>query len=99
MTLIKRPNSRFWYVQFQIDNQTFVRSTKTADRKVASKIADKIRSDVQQSMLLGQTKTITFGEAMRRYVDSKSGTPSHSNLLSIEKTALRLIRRQRLSRL
>lgn len=92
MTLIKRPNSRFWYVQFQIDNQTFVRSTKTADRKVASKIADKIRSDVQQSMLLGQTKTITFGEAMRRYVDSKSGTPSHSNLLSIEKTALRLIR-------
>lgn len=91
MTLIRRPNSRYWYVQFQIDNRTFVRSTKTTDRRTALKIADKIRTDARHAILFGQTKTITFGEALRRYVDSKAGTPNHSNLISHEKSILKLI--------
>ncbi len=50
MSLIKRPNSRYWYVQFQIDNRTFVRSTRTTERKIALKIADKIRADIHQEV-------------------------------------------------
>src|SRR5690606_30571381 len=86
-----RPNSRFWYVQLQIDNRTFVRSTKTSDRKTALKIADKIRSDVHQSIMLGETKAITFGEALRRYVDSKIGMPCHPSLISYERAILQII--------
>lgn len=38
MTLVKRSNSPYWYAQFQIDHETFIRSTKTTDRKVAERI-------------------------------------------------------------
>ncbi len=92
MSLIKRPNSRYWYVQIQIDGRTFVRSTKATDRKTALKIAEKVRADIHQELAFGgQTKTITFGSALRRYVESKSGTPNHRNLISHEKTILKLI--------
>lgn len=91
MSLIKRPNSRYWYVQFQIENRTFVRSTKTTERKAALKIAEKIRASAHQSIMLGETRSITFGEAIRRYVDSRVGTPYHPNLISVEKSVLRLI--------
>ena len=93
MSLIKRPNSRYWYVQIQIDNRTFVRSTKTTDRKIALRVADKIRADLHQEVILGDAKAISFGEALRRYVDWKCGTPNHSNLISHEKTILGLINR------
>lgn len=91
MSLIKRPNSRYWYVQFQIENRTFVRSTKTTERKAALKVADKIRANVHQSIMLGETRTITFGGAVRRYVDSRVGTPYHASLISVEKSVLRVI--------
>lgn len=91
MSLIKRPNSRYWYVQFQIDNKTFVRSTKTADRRIALKVAEKLRTEAHLSILLGDTKTTTLGSALRRFVDSKSGTPNHSNLVSHERTILKVI--------
>ena len=54
MSLVKRGNSKFWYVQFQIDHQTIVRSTKTTDRRVAEQVAAKIRADVHAELLLGK---------------------------------------------
>lgn len=91
MSLIKRPNSRYWYVQIQIDGRTFVRSTKTTDRRTALRVAEKIRTDARLVMAVGDTKFITFGEALRRFVDSKRGTPSHPQLVSRERMILKLI--------
>lgn len=93
MSLIKRPNSRYWYVQLQIDNRTFVRSTRTTERKTALKIADKIRADIHQEITFGEIKTTSFGEALRRYVDGKRDTPNHANLISHEKMILKIIGR------
>lgn len=91
MSLIKRPNSRYWYVQFQIDGRTFVRSTKTIDRKTALRVAEKIRAEARLSMVVGETESTTLGEALRRLVDSKKGAPSHSHMLSCERMVLKLI--------
>lgn len=86
MSLVRRPNSRYWYVQIQIDKKTFTRSTKTADRKAALIIAEKIRTSLQLEVQTGPKKKITLREALERFVASKAGTPNHRNLVSNART-------------
>lgn len=88
MALIKRDNSKFWYVQFQLNHRTIVRSTRTTDRKIAEKVALKIRSEAQEEILLGRKKPITLETALQRFVDSKAGSPNHKNLVSHMKAVL-----------
>lgn len=82
MSLVKRKNSQFWYVQFQIDNRTVVRSTRTSDRKVAERVAAKIREEVHAEIFLGRKRAITFEEALARYAEAKTGQASHRNVVS-----------------
>lgn len=82
MSLVKRANSKFWYVQFQLEHQTVVRSTKTTDRRVAELVAAKIRADVHAELLLGKKKQITLEAALRRFANTKTGTPNFRNLES-----------------
>lgn len=91
MSLVKRSNSRFWYVQFQLDHQTIIRSTRTTDRKTAEKIAAKIRTEAINGLMTGEKKTITLKQALDRYLDSKAGTANHYNLVCHSRTILRLI--------
>ena len=91
MSLVKRGNSKFWYVQFQIDRQTIVRSTKTTDRKVAEQVAAKIRADVHAELLLGKKELITLETALRRFANTKAGTANYRNLKSQIRIILRTI--------
>ena len=75
MSLVKRQNSKFWYVQFQIDHQTVIRSTRTTDRKVAEQVATKIRSEAHSEIVLGRRKPLTLEGALIRFVDGKVGDP------------------------
>ena len=45
MTLVRRANSKHWYVQFQIKHQTVIRSTRTTDKRTAERVAAKIRAE------------------------------------------------------
>jgi len=92
MPLVRRNNSRFWYAQFQIEGRTFVKSTKTSDRKAALKIEAKLRSDAHAGILLKQRKKITFGVALNRYIEARRTTASYSNLLSRRKVILSIIK-------
>lgn len=80
MSLIKRQNSRYWYVQFQVNHQTFVRSTRSTDRRTAERIAAKIRQDATSERFLGSVKTTTLQAALDRFVATKSGQPNVRNL-------------------
>lgn len=91
MPLVKRNNSRFWYAQFQIEGRTFVKSTKTADRKTALKIETKLRSDAHSGLLLKQRKKTTFVIALNRFIEARKTTASYSNLLSRRKVILKMI--------
>ena len=91
MPLVRRNNSRFWYAQFQIDGRTFVKSTKTCDRKAALKIETKLRSDAHAGLLLKQRKKITFGVALNRFIEARKTTASYNNLLSRRKVILKVI--------
>ena len=68
MALVKRSNSKFWYVQFQINHITIIRSTRTTDRKVAERVAAKIRSEAHEQLVLGQKKPLTIEQALERFI-------------------------------
>jgi integrase len=91
MSLVKRENSKFWYVQFQINHRTVIRSTRTTDRKAAERIAAKLRAEAHDEIVLGRKKPITLEVALTRFLEIKSGTRNHSNLISHKRTILRLV--------
>lgn len=82
MSIIKRGNSKFWYVQFQIDHQTVIRSTKTTDRKAAEQVAAKIRAEAHSQIVLGRRKPSTLADALDRFGKSKAATSNHKNIVS-----------------
>jgi len=82
MSLIKRPNSKYWYVQFQLNHQTFIRSTRSTDRKTAEKIAERIRLTATSEQLLGAAKPLKLQEALERFITSKAGQPNARNLIA-----------------
>ena len=54
MTLVRRANSKHWYVQFQIKHQTIIRSTRTTDKRTAERVAAKIRAEAHERIVLGK---------------------------------------------
>lgn len=91
MSLVKRPNSKFWYVQFQLNHQTIVRSTRTTDRKVAEQVAAKIRAEAHSEIILGRKRVRTLEQALDRFIASKSNTANHKNLVSQKRIVLSVL--------
>ena len=88
MPLVKRGNSKFWYVQFQLNYRTIVRSTKTTDRKEAERLEVKFRADAYSEIVLGKKPTIALTQAIEKFAASKASSPNHKNLLQHSKAAL-----------
>lgn len=91
MTLTKRANSRFWYVQFQFDHQTVIRSTRTTDRKIAEQVAARIRAEIHAEVMLGRRRPITLEQALERFTDAKVGSANHRNIVSQMRIILRTL--------
>lgn len=91
MSLVKRPNSKFWYVQFQLKHQTVIRSTRTTDRRVAERVAAKIRAETHEEIIEGRKKPLTIEQALKRYLDSRVGMANHRNLLGHRDAILSII--------
>lgn len=92
MGLVKRSNSKFWYVQFQINHVTIIRSTKTSDRRVAEQVASKIRADAHDHIVMGRKKPLTLKDALDQFVASKTGTPNHKSLVHHQKSISKIIK-------
>ncbi|MDF2687398.1 MAG: integrase [Microvirga sp.] len=91
MSLVKRPNSKFWYVQFQLKHQTVIRSTRTTDRRVAERVAAKIRAEAHEEIVEGRKKPLTLEQALKRYIASREGMANHRNLLGHRDAILSII--------
>jgi integrase len=92
MTVLKRGNSRHWYVQFQIDGRTFIKSARTTSRKAAEQFETQLRSQAHGERYLGHKPTLTFDAALTAYAESRQGTPNHRNLLAHRDTLVAVIR-------
>lgn len=71
MPVSKRPNSSYWYIQFQYNGKTYIKSSKTTDKAIAKQMEALWRSQLVQSHQLGVKPSISITEAFQRYsVDS-----------------------------
>ena len=80
MSVLRRGNSRFWYIQFQFQGQTFIRSSKTTDKKVAEQLEREWRRELHARAYLGKRERITVADAVAMFCRTKAGTPNHRNL-------------------
>lgn len=85
MAVVKRENSKFWYIQFQMNGQTFIKSARTTNKRAADQMEVDWRAKLHAQQYLGQKPAITFSEALKQYCASKVGTPFHGGLVSSAK--------------
>lgn len=80
MSVLRRGNSRYWYVQFQFQGRTFIRSAKTTDKRVAEQLEREWRRELHARAFLGKRERVTIADAVAAFCRTKAGTPNHRNL-------------------
>lgn len=86
MSVLKRSNSRSWYIQFQLNGRTYIRSSRTTNKKAAEQMEVDWRSRLHAQQYLGQKDRITLRNALQAFAEAKRGTPNHRNLVSSLRT-------------
>lgn len=79
--VMKRGNSKCWYIQFQFDGRTYIKSSRTTDRKLAEVMEADWRKQLMQQQVLGTKDRISLTEAFGMFCDSKQELASHQNLV------------------
>jgi integrase len=95
MSVVKRGNSQYWYIQFQLNGKTYIRSSRTINKKVAEQMEVEWKSKVHAQRFLGTREQISLGEAIELFMSTKEGTPNHSNLYAQQQAIARLINTKR----
>jgi integrase len=91
MSVVRRDNSKYWYVQFQMNGRTYIRSARTTNRKAAEQLESSWRAKIHAQQYLGTRERITFGDAIKQFVATKQGTPNYRNLTAHEAVIGRLM--------
>ena len=91
MSVVKRANSQFWYIHFQFNNETFIQSSKTTNKKVAERMEIALKAKVHAEKYLGKKERIKFQAAFALYKQSKKGIASYRNLIAHETVLNRLL--------
>lgn len=80
MSVLKRGNSKYWYIQFQFRGKTYIRSAKTTDKRAAEQMERDWRRQLHSQEYLGQKERISIRDALEQFCESKKGTPNYTNL-------------------
>ena len=91
MSVVKRANSQFWYIQFQFNGETYIQSSKTTDKKIAERMEIALKAKVHAEKFLGKKERIKFQAAFASYTQSKKGIASYRNLIAHETVLKRLL--------
>lgn len=91
MSVMKRGNSRYWYIQFQMNGKTYIRSSRTTNKKLAEQMETEWKAKLHAQEFLGRKDRITVRAAIDQFCDSKKGTAAYMGLLSTAKTVGRLL--------
>lgn len=85
MSVVKRSNSKFWYIQFQMNGETFIKSSKTTNKRAAEQMEIEWKARLHAQHYMGKRPRITLEDAVRMFCDTKRGTAFHGGLLSSAK--------------
>jgi integrase len=83
MTLHKRPNSQFWYYQFQRRGKKYVGSTGTANKTKAMQVEREFRNKIHSELFLGESETITLHVALKIYINARKNLSYYSGMEAI----------------
>lgn len=95
MGVLKRDNSKYWYIQFQFNGKTYIRSSHTTDKRAAEQMERDWRTKLHAQTFLGMKEQISLHDALDQYQKTKAGTPNHRNILQHIDTFHRLLKTNR----
>lgn len=88
MSIIKRGNSKNWYISFQLNSQQYIRSSKTTNKKIAEQMEVEWKAQIHSQQYQGRKSRIPLIDAFNQYRATKQGMASYKNLTAHE-TVLR----------
>ncbi len=91
MSVVKRGNSKNWYIHFQFNGETFIKSSRTTIKKVAEQMEIELKAKLHAETYQGRKQRITLSEAFEQYKLSKRGIASYRNLIAYETVLRRLL--------
>jgi integrase len=91
MSIIKRGNSKYWYMSFQLNGQQYIRSTKTTNKRTAEQMEIEWKAIIHSQQYQGRKQRITLTDAFSQYKASKHGIASYCNLVAHETVLIRLL--------
>lgn len=89
MSVLKRGGSQFWYVQFQHNGRTYIKSSKSTDRKIAEVLESQWKKQLMTQQVLGIRNRLLLVDAFDLYKEAKRGLPSFRNIKRNVETAAR----------
>lgn len=89
MSVLKRSGSKNWYVQFQYNGRTYIKSSKSADKKIAELLETNWKKELMTQGILGTKSRIPFKEAFSLYMEAKQGLASYRNIIRFVKSISR----------
>src|SRR5450631_1148671 len=91
MSIVKRGNSKNWYIHFQFNGQTYIRSSRTTNKKIAESMEIEWKAKLHSQQYQGRKQRITLADAFEQYKLSKQGIASYRNLIAHETVLCRLL--------
>jgi integrase len=91
MSIVKRGNSKFWYMHFQFNGQIYIRSSRTTNKKIAEQMEIELKSKLHSHLYQGRKQRISLADAFHQYKASKKGIASYRNLIAHETVLFRLL--------
>src|SRR5690606_34071263 len=86
MPVVKRSRSRFWFIQFQLNGKTYIRSSGSTSKKLAQQLERQWRDELIAKQHLGVRERITLKEALKQYLDSKEQLAFYPTMVGFAKT-------------
>jgi len=80
MAITKRDGSKYWYIQFQFNGRTYIKSSKTTDKALAEQLEASWRKQLIEQHQLGVKPPLEIPMAFQLYADSKSDLVSFNPL-------------------
>ena len=90
MSVLKRGNSKYWYIQFQFLGKTYIKSSKTTDKRIAERVEREWKVKIHSQQFLGEKESIKFSDLLEQFIETKEGTPNHPSLVSHQRVLTKL---------
>lgn len=91
MSIVRRGNSKYWYIQFQLNGEMHIRSARTTSKKTAEQMEVEWKAQLHAQHYRGRKPRISLADAFQQYKLSKRGVASYANLLAQESVLFRLL--------